>query len=114
MVSAATLVAPPVNAAVSIDLSIQEANGNVTAVTLECDPPGGDHPHAWRACKSLHETNGDFGKLPHEQIMCPDTYAPVTVSAKGHWYNRPVNFSHEYPNQCHANAATASVFDFRS
>lgn len=113
MLSAVAL-AGPVDGVISMDLAVRDSNGAATVVTLHCAPPGGNHPHPSRACETLRSVNGNFEDLPHEQIMCPAIYAPVTVSATGHWYKRPIEFEREFPNRCSANAGTASVFDFHS
>lgn len=109
----AIALADPAHCVSSFELSVADSSGATTAVTLECDPSGGDHPHADRACRTLRSVDGDFTKLPDEQLMCPAIYDPVTVSATGHWGKRPVRFEREYPNRCAANADTASVFDFQ-
>ncbi|GHF61386.1 hypothetical protein FHX82_002774 [Amycolatopsis bartoniae] len=111
MVSVLAL-AHPSPAESTFTLSVRTESGALSSVTLECGPAGGSHPHADRACRTLDSVDGDFGRLPKEEILCPMIYAPVTATATGHWHGRPVVFSRGYQNRCAANAGTASVFDF--
>lgn len=105
-------VAAPAHPGSALTLTLRDDAGHSTSVTLACDPAGGSHPQRDRACKTLDSVDGDFDRLPQEQLLCPMIYAPVTASASGHWHARPVIFERGYPNRCAANAATASVFDF--
>ncbi|TNC19969.1 hypothetical protein FG385_31830 [Amycolatopsis alkalitolerans] len=105
-------MAAPAHADTSITLSLRDEAGQGPSVTLECSPPGGTHPHAESACRTLTAVHGDFGKLPTKQRLCPMIYAPVTATALGHWHARPVVFHQTYPNRCVASAQTANVFDF--
>jgi subtilisin inhibitor-like len=95
-----------------LTLSLQESNGLVTTVTLECEPPGGTHPHPGRACRTLDAVDGEFERLPAQPSPCPMIWAPVTATAVGHWRDRPVQFTHSYPNRCLAGAESGSVFAF--
>ncbi|GAA5155540.1 MULTISPECIES: SSI family serine proteinase inhibitor [Amycolatopsis] len=105
-------LAHPAPAQSALTLSVRDEAGRGSSVTLECGPTGGTHPHHDRACRTLDSVDGDFGKLPKEQILCTTIYAPVTVAATGHWHGRPVAYSREFPNRCNANAQTADVFNF--
>ncbi|GAB2987239.1 subtilase-type protease inhibitor [Amycolatopsis acidiphila] len=105
-------VAAPAHHDSSLTLTLRDDAGRIASVTLDCGPAGGSHPQHDRACQTLDSVDGDFDRLPQEQLLCPMIYAPVTATATGHWHARPVGFSRSYPNQCSANAGTASVFDF--
>jgi hypothetical protein len=105
-------VAAPAHPDSSLTLTLRDDGGHIASVTLDCGPAGGSHPQHDRACRTLDSVDGDFDRLPQEQLLCPMIYAPVTATAAGHWHTRPVVFHRDYPNRCAANAATASVFDF--
>lgn len=84
------------------------------AAVLSCGPTGGTHPNAEGACASLKRADGNFGSLRSENAtsMCPLIYQPVTVTAKGTWHNKPVEFTKTYSNDCTLKAQTGEVFDF--
>lgn len=105
-------MAAPAHPESVLTLTLRNDSGEIASATLECGPAGGSHSHHDRACRALVAVDGDFAKLPKEQILCPMIYAPVTATASGHWQSRPVVFVHTYTNQCAANAESASVFDF--
>jgi hypothetical protein len=105
-------MAGPAHPDSALTLTLRNDSAEIASVTLECGPAGGSHPHHDRACRTLDSVDGDFGRLPKEQILCPMDYAPVTATASGHWHARMVVFQRTYPNRCAANAGTASVFDF--
>lgn len=107
---------PPVQEINLINLSIREDNAQSayrTAVLL-CEPAAGTHPNAERACASLAKANGDFGALRSENSnsMCPMIYEPITVTAKGTWHNKPLEFTKVYSNSCMLKAQTGDVFAF--
>ncbi|GAA0516386.1 hypothetical protein GCM10011581_46290 [Saccharopolyspora subtropica] len=81
-------------------------------VVLTCDPAGGSHPYAPAACQTLQAVNGNLDLLNSGHAMCTLNYAPVTLTARGHWHNRPVTFEKTFPNACVAEAATGKVFAF--
>lgn len=109
----ATLLAlVPAHPEASMTLSLRGDEGTAAVVTLECDPAGGNHPHAARACAALEEADGDFANLPKQQTLCPLIYDPVTATASGSWHGRPVMAHREYPNRCAANADSGGVFGF--
>jgi hypothetical protein len=95
-----------------LTLSLDDSNGRVTTVTLECQPPGGTHSEPERACRALEAVDGDFDRLRSEPSACPMIWAPVTATATGHWRDRPVRFTHTYPNRCLSEAESAHVFAF--
>jgi hypothetical protein len=81
------------------------------AVTLRCDPPGGRHPDAARACGELEESGGEFAHAPDGRV-CTAIYAPVVAQAKGRWHGRPVSFRAKYANDCVMHSRTGTVFAF--
>ncbi|HVV09371.1 SSI family serine proteinase inhibitor [Amycolatopsis sp.] len=104
----ALVPAPPAD---SMMLSLRGDEGTAV-VTLDCEPAGGSHPHAERACAALTEADGDFGHLPKQNVLCPLIWDPVAATASGHWHGRPVLVQREYPNRCAANADSGGVFGF--
>lgn len=82
---------------------------DVNGTLLMCDPPQG-HAQAGQACAELTEAEGDIGRIPRKDAICPMVYAPVTVSARGQWNGRPVDYSQTFSNACDLQARTGAVF----
>ena len=82
------------------------------SVTLLCEPVGGTHPEAERACEELSGSQGVIGRSPSTETACTMIYAPVIAEAQGHWHGRPVRFRAEYGNDCVLAANTGSIFRF--
>ncbi|MWA06734.1 hypothetical protein F8568_041610 [Actinomadura sp. LD22] len=80
-------------------------------VTLTCDPPGGRHPDAARACSELDGSGGTFAHPPDGR-MCTQIHAPVVAKAKGRWHGDPVSFHGRYANDCVMRSRTGTVFAF--
>lgn len=79
--------------------------------TLSCQPTGGTHRNAAKACDILNRVGGDLeGMFLHPEIMCPAHYDPITVSVTGHHFRRLVNFTKTYSNPCHLHAATDTFY----
>jgi hypothetical protein len=82
-------------------------------VTLRCDPNGGRHPYATKACTRLREVDGDFAKLDRNTaIVCPAFRGLVTVTAQGTWQGRLEIWQRTYSNKCELNASTYPIFAF--
>ncbi|SMD26479.1 Subtilisin inhibitor-like [Kibdelosporangium aridum] len=82
------------------------------ASTLTCDPDGGGHPHATKACDRLREVHGDFTELRgNPGTVCTTQWDPVTVTADGIWQDRFVHWQHTYSNTCQL-ASTDPIFAF--
>ncbi|MEU8797222.1 SSI family serine proteinase inhibitor [Spirillospora sp. NPDC048819] len=81
------------------------------SVTLRCEPPGGGHPEAARACSELSESGGTFAHAPDGR-MCTAVHSPVIAQAKGRWRGKPVRFRAEYGNDCAMRSRTGTVFAF--
>ena len=99
-------------AAPASEMTLTLRDGTASAVTLDCQPPGGSHPRPARACRALTTAGGDFGNLPRDSGLCPLIWAPVTATATGHWHARPVLYTHTYPNRCVAAVDSGHVFGF--
>jgi hypothetical protein len=77
---------------------------------LLCDPPQG-HAHAAQACAELATAGGDVAHIPaRREILCSMIYAPVSVTARGQWAGRPVEYTRTFPNACVMGAETGAVF----
>jgi len=98
----------------SLVLTIVTQNGDSESVALTCDPPGGSHPNAKRACAEIHAAQGNFESLPgqSQQMMCTMEYLPVIALAEGTWRGEKVEWEHEYGNGCSLRTATGTVFLF--
>lgn len=83
-------------------------------VTLQCDPAGGTHPNAAKACAEIAKSNGDLQQLPAnaDAHACFMIYSPVTASAEGAWHGQNVRYSTQFPNTCVMRDKTGSLFDF--
>lgn len=103
--------APPT----SLHLTLtRPGDGATTArsVTLHCDPPGGTHPEAARACAELARHGGRIEREADRGAACTMIYAPVVAEASGRWRGRPVSFRAEYSNECVLHARTGALFLF--
>lgn len=117
LVPATATAAPPPNHEFSfVDLSVRQDHGDprLRGALLTCNPTGGTHPKADAACTSLTKANGDFGALRSEDATsaCTLEYQPVTVTAKGKWNNKPVQYTKVYSNACVLKKQTGDVFAF--
>ncbi|OZM74300.1 protease [Amycolatopsis antarctica] len=95
-----------------LTLTMQEPDGQTSAVVLECEPSGGSHPTPDTACETLTAVAADFAGIAGEQRQCILLYSPVEVQAVGRWQGERVNFQASYANRCVAGAQTSGVFDF--
>ena len=95
-------------------LTVAVPDGPADTVVLECEPTGGSHPHARRACAELFAAKGKFEDLPGEQehTSCTMEYRPVVAVAEGTWRGEHVEWEHEFGNGCTLRTATGSVFRF--
>jgi hypothetical protein len=87
------------------DTRTREIHGRL----LMCDPPRG-HARAAKACAELAAAHGDVDRIPPERVYCPMIYAPVTVSARGQWAGRRIDYGHTFANACDMAARTGAVF----
>ncbi|TDC83169.1 SSI family serine proteinase inhibitor [Actinomadura sp. 7K507] len=108
----ALIPAAPPEPASSLRLTLAHPDrGTSRSVTLRCEPTGGGHPEAARACSEL---SGSGGKIAHapDGRMCTAVHSPVTARAKGRWRGKPVHFQAEYGNDCAMRSRTGTVFAF--
>ncbi|TDC57746.1 serine protease [Actinomadura sp. GC306] len=106
------LTAASPESATSLRLTLDHPDrGTSRTVTLRCDPPGGEHPAAARACSELTGSGGEFAHAPDGR-MCTAVHSPVVARAAGRWRGEPVRFRAEYGNDCVMRSQTGSVFAF--
>lgn len=108
----ASLGNPAAPAPTSLQLNAHDTTGYTAAVSLKCDPTGGNHPKSDSACAVLNSVNGDFSHLPLHDQACTLVYAPVDVSATGTYRGQRVDFRTTYANRCAADAGSSGVFAF--
>jgi len=105
--------APPAVAAPASTLRVLIAikGGPTKAVTLTCDPSGGDHPSPQAACRVLQKIGGDLSKLNVvPKPVCTKEMRPHAVVVAGKWKGKPVTFGHAYANYCLVKAAGGALF----
>jgi hypothetical protein len=110
----AMVAAAPSDSGTSLRLSVTHPGDDASgarSVTLRCDPAGGEHPEAARACLELKGSGGKFAHAPDGR-MCTDVYAPVIAEADGRWHGRPARFRARYDNDCVMRSRTGTVFAF--
>ncbi|WP_371634719.1 subtilase-type protease inhibitor [Streptomyces zaomyceticus] len=92
----------------------QGESEKVDIVWLDCPgQTGAGHPYKEDACKALDAADGDFDTLRGEpQGICTTEYAPVTLTARGAYEGRTVDWTKTYPNNCEAVRDTGAVFWF--
>jgi Subtilisin inhibitor-like len=82
------------------------------AVTLRCNPNGGDHPDVDGACTALNQVDGDFIALSGEGGVCTREYRPVTVIVNGVWRGQHTHYRATYSNRCMLIRSKGTVFEF--
>jgi hypothetical protein len=109
-------LAGPVAAApkpkIDLVLSYMSESGYAAAVVLTCDPVGGVHPKAVKACAALKKTGGNPGRMKPAAVLCTLEYAPITAQLTGTWKGKKVRWSKSYPNPCDLARTTGVVFAF--
>jgi len=83
--------AGPGSAAVSLVIKVTGPGGPPRHWTLRCDPVGGTHPDAAKACRVLLHAKHPFAPLPRGP-MCPvNAIGARTATIKGTWFGHPVD-----------------------
>lgn len=71
--------------------------------TLKCDPPGGSHPDAKKACAALTKAEHPFKPTPKNR-MCTQIYGgPQQAKIHGTWQGTKVDASYSRKNGCEIN-----------
>ncbi|WP_329619132.1 SSI family serine proteinase inhibitor [Streptomyces sp. NBC_01255] len=113
----ATAVAPPPTEDTRLHLTAARTQGETEAIgNVWLDCPASDrpaHPHRKEACAALDAAAGDLDRLNTEpDATCTAEYAPVTLTARGTYKGRTVDWTKTYGNNCEATVATGAVFSF--
>ncbi|GAA0402527.1 hypothetical protein Acor_67900 [Acrocarpospora corrugata] len=88
-------------------------NGIPKTATLTCAPDGGTHPNPAAACARLAPALGNPASIqPKQGVMCIALYDPVTATATGVWFGRPISYTRTFTNTCWLSVATWEVFAF--
>ena len=68
--------------------------------TLTCEPTGGDHPDAERACADLAAEQEPFAPIPAD-AMCTEIWGgPQTATVRGTYRGAPVDLELSRVNGC--------------
>lgn len=107
-------VPPETECVGKFELKIVKPDGEVVdTCTLTCDPAGGSHPNAEKACAQLSAAGGDIAAIPPEDRACPRIFDPVVLLAEGTWNGEDRGFKQEFGNKCEGVAATGGIlFEF--
>ncbi|GIH26875.1 hypothetical protein Aph01nite_51850 [Acrocarpospora phusangensis] len=107
-----TVVPASAAAGASYTLSITQ-RGATRTVALTCSPDGGTHPSPAAACARLARAWGDPAMIaPKTGVFCIALYDPVTATATGNYFGRPIAYTRSFTNMCWLNVATWEVFAF--
>ncbi|OEU96003.1 hypothetical protein AN216_23075 [Streptomyces oceani] len=92
-----------------LSLTVQDSTDRARngTVTLSCNPSGGDHPKADKACAALAKAaeeapdgEGPFAPVP-EGSNCTMVYGgPVRAQVTGNWHGKPVDAEFSRSNGC--------------
>ncbi|WP_313896354.1 SSI family serine proteinase inhibitor, partial [Streptomyces sp. YIM 98790] len=74
--------------------------------------PRGGHPDPAQACADLDGAGGELRRMSRGDEPCTREYDPVTASATGSWYGRPVAWHETFGNSCEMRSRTGAVFAF--
>lgn len=85
-------------------ISVSTGTSPPTEVTLTCDPTGGTHPEAAKACEFLSagaEQGADpFAPVPPDRA-CAEVYGgPETATVTGVWQGQPVDAQFSRTDAC--------------
>ncbi|RMI34714.1 hypothetical protein EBO15_40470 [Actinomadura harenae] len=85
-------VAPSGSSANRLTVSFRaSAQAPAKTWTLTCDPTGGDHPKAAKACAALAKAPDAFKPVPPD-MMCTKIYGgPEIATVKGTWHGQAID-----------------------
>jgi hypothetical protein len=70
------------------------------AWSLRCDPAGGDHPAAAKACAALAKAKSPFQATPKNR-MCTQIFGgPQKAHISGTWHGTKINATYSRQNGC--------------
>ena len=85
-------------------------SGPVSAL-LTCDPVGGSHRYAERACADLEAAKGDIAAVaPQPGAACLAVWRPVQISVTGRWRGQAIDFSQTQPEISCARVSHGYIF----
>ncbi|RRO13648.1 protease inhibitor [Saccharopolyspora rhizosphaerae] len=79
---------------------------------LTCQPAGGTHKNASKACEELEKVNGNVSAMQaNVSKVCTMEYQPVTAKIEGKWRGKEISYSQTFSNSCTLQVKTGVVFD---
>lgn len=93
---------PSESAAGTTELTIvvDDGTGSITTWRLTCDPPGGDHPDAEKACAAVADHRSALRPVPKDR-MCAQVYGgPEKAIVTGTWRGEQVVAALNRTNAC--------------
>lgn len=79
---------------------VDDGTGSTTTWRLTCDPPGGDHPDAQKACAALADHRSALNPVPKDR-MCAQVYGgPEKATVTGTWRGEQVFAALNRTNAC--------------
>lgn len=108
---AAAAQAPRATPAVLV-LSVTGPDRPMRSGVLHCGPHGGTHNRPAEACSALEQVNGDPAALNMDpERACTMQYDPISVTVRGTWKGRAVDYRETFANPCVLVVTTGPVFD---
>ena len=92
-----------------LTIKVKSSAGPARVAWLTCRPAAGTHPYAAAACAALEEADGDPSRIPADEGMCTMEYAPVTLTVRGRWEGRTVDYRKTHSNRCEMLLATGPL-----
>lgn len=84
----------------ALTIVVDDGSGGQTTWTLQCDPPGGDHPDPAAACAAL-DAHPDALAPVAPGRMCTQQYGgPMTATVTGRWRGDPVDSRFSLTDGC--------------
>jgi hypothetical protein len=77
--------------------------------SLTCEPTGGTHPWAADACAQIAKVGGDIAAIPASG-GCVDIWEPVTITARGTWQGKALDYTAQQTSVSCAMVAHGVVF----
>jgi hypothetical protein len=89
---AAATATPSATAGTELTVTVRKSEGaSPQSWTLRCDPAGGDHPAAKKACETLAGARKPFAPVPRGQVCTEIFGGPQVATVKGTWDGEKVD-----------------------
>ncbi|MEV0583500.1 SSI family serine proteinase inhibitor [Nonomuraea sp. NPDC050310] len=98
--SAAPALADHHRPGASLKITVAVEGLPVKHARLTCGRAGGSHPTPKAACKVLRSVRGNPARLTDPGTICTKEYRPHTVTVRGRWYGKRVDFTRTFGNGC--------------